>query len=108
MQPQVPKIVVSNVVVKLVNDAGNVKAYASVVINDSIKINGIKVIIDDIGRRKIDFPKAEQFQYVFPLNIETRSILTNKIINRYLVMKQKFENKNENPNENPSEHSVET
>ena len=69
------------------NSVGRVKAIASIVINNSICIKGIKIIEDDNGlfiampNRKLISGKLEDL--VFPINNETRKIIQDAILKEY-------------------------
>lgn len=94
-------IVISQIKIKLNSNTANddkgesVKAYASVVINDSIKINGIRLESNFAGRLVVRFPSSNSrsLQYIVPLNNDVRQYIDNKIIERYFESKKAINKK---------------
>lgn len=79
---------------KVTDEDNEIKAFASIILNDSIKINGIKVIVNDVGKLIVVLPenKIEQIQYVVPLSVQLRKDINNEIINKYFSIKESIKN----------------
>ena len=80
-------IKVTDISIKTIKDQKNIKAYAKVVINESLCIDGIKIIDGQNGlfigmpsKKKKDGNFAD---IVFPINADTRKILTDAILEEY-------------------------
>ena len=84
------RIVITQIKIRLNNDTANVKAYASVVFNESIKINGIRIETNYLDRLVVRFPFSESkhLQYVVPLNDAVRQYIDKQIIERYYETKK--------------------
>ena len=87
---------ITDISMKVNADDKDVKAYASVVLNNSVKINGIKLLTNREGKLFVLLPesKERQIQYVVPLNAECRRYIDETLIDRYLTMREAFNNKN--------------
>ena len=79
---------------KVTDEDNEIKAFAEIIFNESIKINGIKVIVNDVGKLIVVLPenKIEQIQYVVPLSVQLRKDINNEIINKYFSIKESIKN----------------
>ena len=72
-------MVISQIKIRLNNNSANdknekVKAYASIVVNNALKINGIRIESNYAGRLVVRFPSSNSrnLQYIVPLNNDVR------------------------------------
>ena len=84
------KTIITHISMKLVENEDKIKAYASVIINDSIKINGIKIEMNEREKLLVILPESEnrRLQYVVPLTQETRQYIDKQLIDRYLSLEK--------------------
>ena len=82
--------VITHISMRLMENDDKIKAYASIVINDSIKINGIKIVMTNTGKLLVILPEAEnrKLQYVVPLSQETRQHIDQQLLERYFVLEE--------------------
>ena len=79
---------ISEITFKNINSVGKIKAIVSIVIDEMIAIEGIKIIEDSRGiflgmpRRKENDTLVD---IIHPISKEGRRILENTIINEYLM-----------------------
>ena len=77
------QVTITQISMKLTND-NEVVAYASIVFNDSVKINGVKIKKNDVGKLLGPPPrirKAGNCSMLSPLLTNSDSILTNSLLN---------------------------
>ena len=78
-------------------NAGNkpVKAFASIVFNNSLKINGIRIVERKSGNLIVVFPEypEKEIQYVVPISHQLRSYIDQTLVDRYLKLRKAL-NKN--------------
>lgn len=93
------RLVITQIKIRLINDAANVKAYASVVFNESIKINGIRIETNYLDRLVVRFPfsQSKHLQYVVPLNDAVRQYIDKQIVERYFETKKAAYNRKAHP-----------
>ena len=91
--------VITHISMRLMENDDKIKAYASIVINDSIKINGIKIVMTKTGKLLVVLPEAEnrKLQYVVPVTQEMRQHIDEKLIAHYFKLKKNI-SKNANQN----------
>ena len=89
-------IEITNISMKVNADEEEVKAYASIILNNSVKINGIKLLTTREGKLYVLLPESRErpIQYVGPINAECRRYIDETLIDRYLTMREAFINKN--------------
>ena len=79
---------ISDIKFKNINPVGKIKAIASIVIDDMIAVNGIKIIEDSCGIF-LGMPRRKEndtfVDIVHPISKEGRRILENTIINEYFM-----------------------
>jgi stage V sporulation protein G len=79
-------IEVTDVKINRVENMGNIVAFVKATINDSICIDGIKIINGTkgqfIGMPSYKTKKNEYRDVVFPVNSETRKVLTDAILSK--------------------------
>lgn len=92
------QVTITQISMKLTND-NEVVAYASIVFNDSVKINGVKIKKNDVGKLLVLLPESEnqKLQYVVPLTHELRQHIDEQLIEHYFKLKKNvIKNANEN------------
>ena len=67
-------------------------AYASIVFNDSVKINGLALTENENGKHIVRFPESEdkKLQYIVPLNDELRKSVDRAVVEHYFKLKNKL------------------
>ena len=83
---------ITKISMRLNNENAEIKAYASIIINGSVKINGIKIIANRDGKILVVLPEdsEKKIQYVVPMNNYFRRYLDNTLVDRYLKMRDAF------------------
>ena len=83
---------ITKISMRLNNENAEIKAYASIIINGSVKINGIKIIANRDGKILVVLPEdsEKKIQYVVPMNNYFRQYLDNTLVDRYLKMRDAF------------------
>ena len=83
---------ITKISMRLNDENAEVKAYASIVINGSVKINGIKIISNRDGKILVVLPEdsEKKIQYVVPMNNYFRQYLDTTLVDRYLKMREAF------------------
>ena len=78
-------------------DPNGVIAYASVVFNDSLKINGLTLTENGNGKHIVRFPESKdkesedrKLQYIVPLNDELRKSVDRAVVEHYFKLKNKL------------------
>ena len=77
---------------KLNSEDAKIKAYASIIINGSVKINGIRITANRDGKILVVLPEdsEKKIQYVVPMNNYFRQYLDTTLVDRYLKMRDAF------------------
>ena len=80
---------ITKISMRLNDENAEVKAYASIVINGSVKINGIKIISNRDGKILVVLPEdsEKKIQYVVPMNNYFRQYLDTTLVDRYLKLR---------------------
>lgn len=80
---------ITKISMKLTNDTESVKAYASIILNNSVKINGIRIITNEVGKLIVVLPEdsEKQIQYVVPINNYFRQYIDKVLVERYFKLK---------------------
>ena len=80
---------ITKISMRLNDENAEVKAYASIVINGSVKINGIKIISNRDGKILVVLPEdsEKQIQYVVPMINYFRQYLDTTLVERYFKLK---------------------
>ena len=83
---------ITKISMRLNDENAEVKAYASIVINGSVKINGLKIISNRDGKILVVLPEdsEKKIQYVVPMTNYFRQYLDNTLVDRYLKMREAF------------------
>ena len=79
---------ITKISMKLNSEDAEIKAYASIVINDSVKINGIRITANRDGKILVVLPEdsEKKIQYVVPMN-NYRQYLDTTLVERYFKLK---------------------
>ncbi len=80
---------ITKISMRLNPDTESVKAYASIVLDDSVKVNGIRIVSNFIGKLIVVLPEnsEKKIQYVVPINREFRQYIDNALVERYFKLK---------------------
>ena len=80
---------ITKISMRLNDENAEVKAYASIVINGSVKINGIKIISNRDGKILVVLPEdsEKQIRYVVPMTNYFRQYLDTTLVERYFKLK---------------------
>ena len=80
---------ITKISMRLNDENAEVKAYASIVINGSVKINGIRITANRDGKILVVLPEdsEKKIQYVVPMNTYFRQYLDNTLVDRYLKLR---------------------
>ena len=80
---------ITKISMRLNDENAEVKAYASIVINGSVKINGIKIVSNRDSKILVVLPEdsEKKIQYVVPMSIYFRQYLDNTLVDRYLKLR---------------------
>ncbi len=80
---------ITKISMRLNDENAEVKAYASIVINGSVKINGIKIISNRDSKILVVLPEdsVKKIQYVVPMSTYFRQYLDNTLVERYFKLK---------------------
>lgn len=80
---------ITKISMKISNDTDRVKAYASIIINNSVKINGIKIVFTEAGSPIVVLPEGceKKIQYVVPMNNHFRRYIDETLVERYFKLK---------------------
>ena len=74
---------------KINSEESAVKAYVSIVLNNSVKINGIKLVSLENGKLIVVLPEnsEKKIQYVVPVDNYFRQYIDKTLVDRYLKLK---------------------
>ena len=80
---------ITKISMKINDEDDSIKAYASIVINGSVKINGIKIISNRDGKILVVLPEdsEKQIRYVVPMTNYFRQYLDTTLVERYFKLK---------------------
>ena len=80
---------ITKISMKLNAEEDKIKAYASIVVNGSVKINGIKIMSNRDGKLLVVLPEdsEKKIQYVVPMNSYFRKYLDTTLVDRYLKLR---------------------
>ena len=80
---------ITKISMRLNDENADDKADASIVINGSVKINGIKIISNRDGKILVVLPEdsEKKIQYVVPMNNYFRQYLDTTLVERYFKLK---------------------
>ena len=80
---------ITKISMKINDENDSIKAYASVVFNHSVKINGIQIVENDAGKLIVILPEdsEKQIQYVVPMTNYFRQYLDTTLVDRYLKLR---------------------
>ena len=83
---------ITKISMRLNDENAEIKAYASIIINGSVKINGIRLTSNRDGKILIVLPEdsEKKIQYVVPMNNYFRQYLDTTLVDRYLKMRDAF------------------
>lgn len=79
---------ITSISMRLTTDEDDIKAYASVALNNTVKINGIRIVHDIVGKPVIVYPSKEEMQIIVPLSVEFRQHLEYSLIEHYYSLKK--------------------
>ena len=80
---------ITKISMKINSEESPVKAYVSIVLNNSVKINGIKLVSSENGKLIVVLPEnsEKKIQYVVPMDNYFRQYIDKTLIERYFKLK---------------------
>ena len=80
---------ITKISMKINSEESAVKAYVSIVLNNSVKINGIKLVSLENGKLIVVLPEnsEKKIQYVVPVDNYFRQYIDKTLVDRYLKLK---------------------
>ena len=80
---------ITKISMKINSEESAVKAYVSIVLNNSVKINGIKLVSLENGKLIVVLPENsdKKIQYVVPVDNYFRQYIDKTLVDRYLKLK---------------------
>ena len=80
---------ITKISMKINSEESAVKAYVSIVLNNSVKINGIKLVSLENGKLIVVLPEnsEKKIQYVVPMDNYFRQYIDKTLIERYFKLK---------------------
>ena len=80
---------ITKISMKINDEDDSIKAYASVVFNHSVKINGIQIVENDAGKLIVVLPEnsEKKIQYVVPMDNYFRQYIDKTLVERYFKLK---------------------
>ena len=80
---------ITKISMKINSEESPVKAYVSIVLNNSVKINGIKLVSLENGKLIVVLPEnsEKKIQYVVPVDNYFRQYIDKALVDRYLKLK---------------------
>ena len=80
---------ITKISMKINSEESAVKAYVSIVLNNSVKINGIKLVSSENGKIIVVLPEnsEKKIQYVVPVDNYFRQYIDKTLVDRYLKLK---------------------
>ena len=80
---------ITKISMKINSEESAVKAYVSIVLNNSVKINGIKLVSSENGKIIVVLPEnsEKKIQYVVPMDNYFRQYIDKTLVERYFKLK---------------------
>lgn len=80
---------ITKISMKINSEESAVKAYVSIVLNNSVKINGIKLVSSENGKIIVVLPEnsEKKIQYVVPMDNYFRQYIDRTLVDRYFKLK---------------------
>ena len=80
---------ITKISMKINSEESSVKAYVSIVLNNSVKINGIKLVSSENGKLIVVLPEnsEKKIQYVVPMDNYFRQYIDRTLVDRYFKLK---------------------
>ena len=80
---------ITKISMKINSEESAVKAYVSIVLNKSVKINGIKLVSSENGKIIVVLPEnsEKKIQYVVPMDNYFRQYIDRTLVDRYFKLK---------------------
>ena len=80
---------IAKISMKINSEESAVKAYVSIVLNNSVKINGIKLVSSENGKIIVVLPEnsEKKIQYVVPMDNYFRQYIDRTLVDRYFKLK---------------------
>lgn len=80
---------ITKISMKINSEKSPVKAYVSIVLNNSVKINGIKLVSSENGKLIVVLPEnsEKKIQYVVPMDNYFRQYIDKTLVERYFKLK---------------------
>lgn len=80
---------ITKISMKINSEESPVKAYFSIVLNNSVKINGIKLVSSENGKLIVVLPEnsEKKIQYVVPMDNYFRQYIDKTLVERYFKLK---------------------
>lgn len=80
---------ITKISMKINSEESSVKAYVSIVLNNSVKINGIKLVSSENGKLIVVLPEnsEKKIQYVVPMDNYFRQYIDRTLVERYFKLK---------------------
>lgn len=80
---------ITKISMKINSEESPVKAYVSIVLNNSVKINGIKLVSSENGKLIVVLPEnsEKKIQYVVPMDNYFRQYIDKTLVERYFKLK---------------------
>ena len=80
---------ITKISMKINSEESAVKAYVSIVLNNSVKINGIKLVSSENGKLIVVLPEnsEKKIQYVVPMDNYFRQYIDKTLVERYFKLK---------------------
>ena len=80
---------ITKISMKINSEESPVKAYVSIVLNNSVKINGIKLVSSENGKLFVVLPENSEnrIQFVVPMDNYFRQYIDKTLIERYFKLK---------------------
>ena len=80
---------ITKISMKINSEESAVKAYISIVLNNSVKVNGIKLVSLENGKLIVVLPENsdKKIQYVVPVDNYFRQYIDKTLVDRYLKLK---------------------
>ena len=80
---------ITKISMKINSEESAVKAHVSIVLNNSVKINGIKLVSLENGKLIVVLPEnsEKKIQYVVPMDNYFRQYIDRTLVDRYFKLK---------------------
>ena len=80
---------ITKISMKINSEESPVKAYVSIVLNNSVKINGIKLVSSENGKLIVVLTEnsEKKIQYVVPMDNYFRQYIDKTLVERYFKLK---------------------